>query len=91
MQVISITGRRQTGKTERVVWLAAGAIISGARPLIPAKTVTDGELIRGRLASALRTCGLSDHDAHRRAGEVVSVLDVPTRGGSFVIREVDLD
>lgn len=88
-QTVYVHGDRQTGRTERMVWICVGAILAGAWPCIAARTAADYEQTWRRLARALHDVGLDDEEAQRLAR--AAVLRPTGHGGGKSFRLVEID
>lgn len=87
---IRVRGARRTGRTERMLWIAAGAILAGGRPSIATRTKPDYDQTRERLMIALRQVGFDPLDSAVHARRAVSWPGGrEMRGATFRLLEVD--
>lgn len=86
---VDVRGPRQSGRTERMIWICAGAILAGGSPLIPAATVSDRDQTWRRLDQALRYLGIEAREAQRLARRTVQPPGARTYGETLRLLEVE--
>lgn len=91
-RVIEIWGDRRSGRTERLIWLAAGVVLAEGSPVILTRTGPDYDQTRRRLADVLMQCGLKQEEAGAAARRATQPPEQPVGRGvraTIVAMEVD--